>query len=175
MGGALVAPALQEFDYQKAHVLWLTGNPGRDGQPRATPALAPGVVFWHTPNGGERRDAFEGKRLREMGTLAGVMDLLFLRPTQFSEGVFGLLFAMEWKRPDAKRILLKHRSPERLAIRADLLCRRIATERTVDMLSDAQLDTHARLLNAGLAASIVVDNLADAKEFCRLHRLVVVA
>lgn len=166
-------PALQEFDYQRAHVLWLTGNPGRDGRPRTTPALAPGVVFWHTPNGGERRDAFEGKRLREMGTLAGIPDLLYLRPTLFTEGAFGLLFATEWKKPDAKRIALKHRTPERLAIRADLLRRGIASERTVDMLSDAQLDTHARLIGAGLAASIVVDNLEAAKGFCRLHRLAV--
>jgi hypothetical protein len=166
-----VAPAIQEFDYQRAHVLWLQGNPDKSGRPRVTPALAPDVVLWHTPNGGERRDAFEGKRLREMGTLAGIPDLLYLRPTLFTEGTFGLLFAQEWKRPDAKRIPLKHRSPERLAIRADLLRRGIASERTVDMLSDAQLDTHARLIRAGLAASIVVDNLADAREFCRLHRL----
>lgn len=167
-----MAPTLQEFDYQKAFVIWLTGNLDKAGHPRAPVMLAPSVEFWHTPNGGERRDAFEGKRLKEMGTLAGVMDILFLRPTQFTEGVFGLLFAMEWKRPDAKRILLKHRTPARLAIRSDLLSRGIATERTVDMLSDAQLDVHARLLRAGLAASTVVDNLDDAKQFCRLHRLV---
>jgi hypothetical protein len=167
-----VAPALQEFDYQRAFVLQLTGNPDRDGHPRAPVLLAPGVKFWHTPNGGERRDAFEGKRLKEMGTQAGIMDLLFLRPTRFTEGTFGLLFSMEWKKPDAKRIALKHRSPERLAIRSDLLARGIATERTVDMLSDAQLDMHHDLLRAGLAAAIVVDNLADAKAFCARHGLI---
>ena len=165
-------PALQEFDYQRAFVLQITGNPDRAGVPRAPVLLRPDVVFWHTPNGGERRDAFEGKRLRETGTLAGIPDLLFLRPTTFTEGTFGLLFAMEWKKPDAKRIALKHRTPERLAIRTDLLTRGIASERTVDMLSDVQLDTHARLLRAGLAASIVVDDLDDAKTFCRLHALI---
>jgi hypothetical protein len=162
---------ITEFDIHRAGTIWLRGNPDKSGQPRTTPALAPGVIFWHTPNGGERRDAFEGMRLAQMGVLAGIPDWLFLRPTRFTEGTFGLLFALEWKKPDAKRILLKHRTPERLAIRTDLLARGIASERTVDMLSDAQLDTHAGLLAAGLAASAVVDNLDDAKAFCRLHRL----
>lgn len=165
-------PALQEFDYQRAFILQISGNPDKTGRPRAAVLLRPDVVFWHTPNGGERRDAFEGARLKQMGVQAGIPDLLFLRLTAFTEGAFGLLFAMEWKKPDAKRIALKHRTPERLAIRAALVTRGIATERTVDMLSDAQLDTHARLLRAGLAASIVVDDLEDAKAFCRLHSLI---
>lgn len=95
----IVPPAIQEFDIQRAHVLWLTGNPDKSGRPRARVMLAPGVEFWHTPNGGQRRDAFEGKRLREMGVQAGIHDIFYLRPTQFSEGVFGLLFGQEFKRP----------------------------------------------------------------------------
>jgi hypothetical protein len=87
-------PTIDEFQVQRALILWLTGNLDKSGTPRTTPALAPGVEFWHTPNGGERRDAFEGKRLREMGVQAGIPDLLFLRPTQFTEGVFGLLFGL---------------------------------------------------------------------------------
>jgi hypothetical protein len=169
---ALTLPKpIDEYALQRAFVIWLTGNPDRDGKPRTTPALAPGVEFWHTPNGGERRDAFEGKRLNDIGLKKGIHDLLFLRPTQFSEGVFGLLFGVEWKKPDAKRIPVKNRTPQRLAARADLLRRGLASERVVDMLSDAQLDMHPRLLRAGLAASIVVDNLGDAKDFCLLHRL----
>jgi hypothetical protein len=150
----------------------LQGNPDKAGNPRTTPALAPGVEFWHTPNGGERRDAFEGKRLKEMGVVAGVPDLLFLRPTQFTEGVFGLLFGLELKRPGAPRIKLDKRAPGALAGRSTLVARGY-DERTVDMLSDKQLEMHPRLLGAGMAASCVVDNLADAKEFCALHALVV--
>ncbi len=133
-------PQIDEFHVQRAFVIWLTGNPDRDGRPRTTPALAPGVEFWHTPNGG-MRNAVEGKRLKEMGTLAGVHDLLFLRPTQFECGVFGLLFGMEWKKPGGPQ------PPSR-------------------QLSAAQQAVHPRLMRAGMAASIVVDNLADARAFC---------
>jgi hypothetical protein len=38
---------------------------------------ADGLVYWHCPNGG-RRDPIEAKRLKDLGTLAGVGDLLFL-------------------------------------------------------------------------------------------------
>ncbi|MGX9443926.1 hypothetical protein ACWX0K_15290 [Nitrobacteraceae bacterium UC4446_H13] len=141
-------PAILEHDLQRAIVIWLQGNPDKSGNPRTTPALAPGVVFWHTPNGGERRDAFEGKRLKDLGTLAGVHDLLFLRPTQFTEGVFGLLFGLELKKPGGRQ------PPSR-------------------QLNPAQVALHPRLLAAGMAASCVADNLADAKAFCTLHRLAV--
>lgn len=141
-----MAPAITEHDLQKALVIWLTGNPDKSGMPRATPALVPNVVFWHTPNGGERRDAFEGKRLKELGTLAGVHDLLFLRPTQFQEGVFGLLFGLELKKPGGPQPVERQLNP-------------------------AQKTLHPRLLAAGMAASAVVDNLDDAKAFCRQHGL----
>jgi hypothetical protein len=36
----------------------------------------PDVLFWHTPNGGQR-DIRVAKQLKLMGTLAGVPDLLF--------------------------------------------------------------------------------------------------
>jgi VRR-NUC domain len=38
---------------------------------------ADGVLYWHTPNGGARNKA-EAARLKQMGTLAGVGDLLLL-------------------------------------------------------------------------------------------------
>lgn len=133
--------AILEHDLQKAFVIQLTGNPDKSGRPRAPVLLAPGVEFWHTPNGGERRDGFEGMRLKELGVIAGIHDIFFLRPTQFTEGVFGLLFGMEWKKPGG-------------------------------VLSRAQKEMHPRLLRAGLAASCVVDNLDDAKAFCRLHGLI---
>lgn len=167
-----MAPAIDEFTFHRALVIWLQGNLDKAGNPRTTPALAPGVEFWHTPNGGERRDGFEGKRLKEMGVQAGVPDLLFLRPTRFTEGTFGLLFGLELKRPGASRINLAKRDARHVECRNGLVARGYA-ERTVDMLSDSQLAMHPRLLAAGLAASIVVDNLADAREFCWLHSLAV--
>ena len=136
-------PAPSEFDLQRALCIWLDGNPDKDGRPRTTPALAPGVVYWHTPNGGNR-DAREGKRLKESGVKAGVHDLFFLRPTQFTEGTWGLLFGMELKEPGGK-----------------------------GRLSKAQEDMHPRLLRAGLAASVVVDNLADAKAWAIAHGLAI--
>lgn len=41
--------------------------------------LVPGVMFWHTPNGGKRSLA-AGKRLKAMGVRRGVLDLTFLLP-----------------------------------------------------------------------------------------------
>ncbi len=48
----------------------------------------PGLVFWHTPNGGKRspREAAEFKR---QGVLAGVSDLLFVKD--------GKMYALELK------------------------------------------------------------------------------
>jgi len=37
----------------------------------------PGVLWWHTANGG-RRDRVEAAKLKKMGVLPGVADLLFL-------------------------------------------------------------------------------------------------
>lgn len=128
-------------------MIQITGNPDKSGRPRAPVLLAPGVEFWHTPNGGERRDGFEGMRLKELGVQAGLHDVFFLRPTRFTEGVFGLLFGLEFKKPGGPQ------PPSR-------------------QLSKAQQAMHPRLLAAGLAASTVVDNLDDAKAFCRLHGLI---
>lgn len=166
-------PTPDEFQYQRAMVIWLQGNPDKSGQPRTTPALAPGVEFWHTPNGGERRDAFEGKRLKELGVWAGVHDLLFLRPTRFTEGTFGLLYGMEWKRPDAKKVPIAKRSVRHLELRARSIANGWAPERIVDALSDSQLEAHDSLMRAGMAATIVVDNLAAAKAWCIRHMLTI--
>lgn len=165
-------PPIDEFALQRAFCIFLDGNPDKDGRPRVQPALAPGVVYWHTPNGGERRDGFEGMRLNQIGLKKGIHDIFFLRPTQFTEGVFGLLFGIEWKKPDAKRTPLARRAPHHLEARSQLVAGGHASERIVDALSDSQLEMHPRLLRAGLAASTVVDNLDDAKAFCRLHGLI---
>ncbi len=41
--------------------------------------IVPGVLFWHTPNGGKRSKT-SAARLKAMGALAGVHDLIFLSP-----------------------------------------------------------------------------------------------
>jgi hypothetical protein len=52
--------------------------------------LRPGVVYWHTPNSGEGRSAFQGKTLKQQGVKAGIHDLLFL---------WGGIFGLEMKKP----------------------------------------------------------------------------
>jgi hypothetical protein len=86
-------PSPTEYDLQKALVIWLDGNPDRNGVPRVTPALRPGVVYFHVPNGG-RRDGFEAKRLRESGVKAGVPDLIFLAHQRF--------YCLELKEPGGR-------------------------------------------------------------------------
>lgn len=127
-----------EEHLQKALVwYWLKGNPDKHGVPRSMVHLAPGVVFWHTPNGGHR-SAKEGKDLKEMGVAAGIHDLLFLKPTyqQMDGRVIGTLFGLELKEPNGK-----------------------------GRISTAQRVMHERLRLAGLADSVVLDNLAECKEW----------
>lgn len=135
-----------ESQLQIAFYQWLIGWPDKDGVPTKPPALLPGVECWHTPNGGSR-GAREGKELKQMGVQAGVHDLLFLRPTQFTEGVYGLLFGMEWKKPNGKP--------------------------AEKQLSPSQKQMHPRLIRAGMAASVTVDNLADARAWSALHSLTI--
>jgi hypothetical protein len=79
-----------EADIQRALVIWLDGNPDASGRPRTTPALLPGVVYWHTPNSGEGRSAFQGKILKQQGVKSGIPDLVFL---------WGGLRGLELKKP----------------------------------------------------------------------------
>lgn len=53
----------------------------------------PGVVWWHTPNGGSRTAA-EAGRFKALGVKAGVPDVLVLRT--------GQLFALELKAPGGR-------------------------------------------------------------------------
>jgi hypothetical protein len=118
-----MAPAIEEHHIQRALCIWLDGNPDRYGVPRTTPALIPGVVYWHTPNSGEGRDAQQGMRLKQQGVKPGVHDLLFL---------WGGLYGLELKRPGGKP-------------------------------STAQKLMHARMLGAGMVASVICDSLEDAR------------
>jgi hypothetical protein len=83
-------PPIEEHHIQRALCIWLDGNPDAQGRPRTTPALRPGVVYWHTPNSGEGRSAFQGKLLKAQGVKAGIHDLLFL---------WGGLYGLELKKP----------------------------------------------------------------------------
>lgn len=125
-------PIPDEWHLQRAFCIWYGGEQRKDGTWKVLPAKLPGVVFWHTPNGGSR-DVVEGKRFKDIGALAGVHDLLFL---------WGGLYGMEWKKPNGKP--------------------------AETQLSKEQRILHPQLLAAGMVASVVVDNLNDAKE--TVHR-----
>lgn len=86
-----------EDQIQRALVGWLDGWP--DSRTPTTPALRPGVVCWHTPNGGQR-SAAEGKLFKQMGVRAGIHDLLFL--ARFEGAPHGLLFGLELKDDDGR-------------------------------------------------------------------------
>lgn len=86
-------PIVQEFDIQRAYVMWFNGDRWEAGPKKGTwkiePAKRPGVVGFHVPNGGTR-SAIEGKRLKQSGVLAGVPDWCML---------YGRLHCIEFKKP----------------------------------------------------------------------------
>lgn len=82
-------PIPSEFDIQRAYVIWFNGEQRKDGTWKVQPAKRPGVIGFHVPNGGHR-NAFEGKRLKQSGVLAGVPDFAIL---------FGRLHFIEFKKP----------------------------------------------------------------------------
>lgn len=118
-------PQPTEFDLQRALVIWLDGNPDRNGVPRKQPALAPNVVYFHVPNGGSR-NAAEGKRLKESGVKAGVPDLIFLAHQRF--------YCLELKEPGGKGRL----SPAQLAMHPRLIDAGVTAIATLDSLADAK-------------------------------------
>lgn len=116
-------PPIEEHHIQRALCIWLDGNPDASGNPRATPALRPGVVYWHTPNSGEGRSAFQGKLLKQQGVKAGIHDLLFL---------WGGLYGLELKKPGG--VL----SPAQRRMHPLLLAAGMVKSATVDNLQDAK-------------------------------------
>jgi len=86
-------PEVTEFHIQRAYVMWFAGVKWEQGPLKGTwkvrPAKRPGVIGWHTPNGGSRHGA-EAKRFKEMGALAGIPDYFHL---------WGGLFGLEFKKP----------------------------------------------------------------------------
>jgi hypothetical protein len=83
----------------------------------------PGVVAWHTPNGGSRHGA-EAKRLKEMGVLAGIPDYFML---------WGRLYGLEFKEPGGEGRL----SDAQLALHPQLTAAGAIVE-TVDNLAAAK-------------------------------------
>jgi hypothetical protein len=118
-------PVPTEFDLQRALVIWLDGNPDRNGVPRVRPALAPNVVYFHVPNGGNR-DMREAKRLKESGVKAGVPDLIFLAHQRF--------YCLELKEPGGKGRL----SPAQLAMHPRLIGAGVTALATLDDLREAK-------------------------------------
>ena len=114
-------PAPSEFELQRAFLYWFNGIPGR-----LPAAKLPGVVCWHTPNGGAR-DGAEAKRFKELGVLAGIPDVFML---------WGRLFALEFKRPGGGRL-----SPAQLDLHPRLEAAG-AFVRTVDSLDEAKKIVH---------------------------------
>jgi hypothetical protein len=121
-------PIIQEFDIQRAYVMWFCGERWEAGPAKSTwkiqPAKRPGVIGWHTPNGGHR-NAFEGKRLRQSGVLAGIPDWWML---------FGRLYGIEFKKPGG--VL----SPVQIALHPQLIAAG-AWIVTVDSLEAAKAQT----------------------------------
>lgn len=122
-------PPVLEFDLQKAFTLWLKGDKRKDGTWKVVPAIRPGVVAWHTPNGGERRDAFEGMRLKQSGVEVGIPDYLFL---------WGGLFGLEFKKPGVYRTPEDGLSASQLSMQPRLRAAGIVALETVDSLPAAK-------------------------------------
>lgn len=90
-------PQPSEFQIQRAYMMWFCGerypkNHPRAGQWQIEPAGLPGIVTWHTPNGGQRSQR-EGKMFKELGVLAGFPDVAHL---------WGALYLLELKEPDGR-------------------------------------------------------------------------
>jgi hypothetical protein len=66
---------------------------------------APGVVFWHTPNGGKRGPR-SAVKFKAMGVLAGVVDLIFSKPD--GQFVFLELKHPKYKIPNSKLTSEQH-------------------------------------------------------------------
>ncbi len=123
-----MARPLEEFDVQRAWCLWFGGEQWEAGPLKGTwkllPAQLPGIEWWHTPNGGNR-DAREGKRLKQMGTKAGVHDVFIL---------WGGLYGMEWKRPGGIQPPERQLSTAQKAMHPRLLAAGLVASCVVDNL-----------------------------------------
>lgn len=120
-------PKPSEFDIQRAFTIWYQGERWaqgpRKGQWKVEPAALPGVVSWHTPNGG-KRDRVEAIRFKMIGVRAGIPDYLFL---------WGGLYGLEFKEPDEGSL-----SRAQLELHPQLRAAGMVALETVDNLADAK-------------------------------------
>lgn len=140
-----MAPAIDEFAVQRAWCLWYGGEEWAHGPLKGTwklqPAQLPGVEWWHTPNGGNR-DAREGLRLKQMGTKAGVHDILIL---------FGGLYGLEFKKPGGPQPPERQLSAAQRDMHPRLLGAGMVASAVVDNLEDAKVFVRRHgLVQAGL-------------------------
>lgn len=119
-------PLPSEFDIQRAFTIFYKGErwvrgPLKD-QWKVVPAALPGVVAWHTPNGGHR-SGIEAKRFKEIGVEAGIPDFLFL---------WGGLYGLEFKKPGGER------SDSQIALHPRLTAAGMVALETVDNFEAAK-------------------------------------
>ncbi len=119
--------AVSEFAIQRAFTIFYKGErwakgPNK-GQWKVEPAALPGVISWHTPNGGHR-SGVEAKRFKEMGVEAGIPDYLFL---------WGGLYGLEFKKPGEGKL-----SAAQIALHPRLTAAGMVALETVDNLSAAK-------------------------------------
>lgn len=119
-------PAPSEWAIQRAFTIFYKGERWAKGPLKGTwkvePAALPGVVSWHTPNGG-RRDRVEAIRFKMIGVEAGIPDYFFL---------WGALHWLEFKEPGGGVL-----SPAQLHIQPQLRAAGAIGE-TVDNLAAAK-------------------------------------
>jgi hypothetical protein len=132
-----MARPVEEFDLQKAWALWYGGEKWAAGpligQWKIQPAQLPGVIWWHTPNGGSR-DVREGARLKQIGVKAGVHDILIL---------WGGIRGLEFKRPGGKQPPERQLSPAQQAMHPAMLAAGMVASATVDTLELAKAQVRA--------------------------------
>lgn len=131
-------PEISEFAIQRAFTIFYQGEKWAKGplkgQWKVHPSALPGVISWHTPNGGHR-SGVEAKQFKQMGVVAGIPDYLFL---------WGGLFGLEFKKPGGDR------NSAQIALHPRLTAAGMVALETVDDL-DAAKDFVRRhgLLTAG--------------------------
>jgi hypothetical protein len=116
-----------EWDIQRAFTIFFKGERWakgpKKGQWKVEPNALPGVISWHTPNGG-KRDRVEAIRFKMIGVEAGIPDYLFLWC-----GLYGL----EFKEPNGGKL-----STAQLALHPCLKAAGMVALETVDNLAAAK-------------------------------------
>jgi hypothetical protein len=119
-------PQPSEWDVQRSFTIYFKGEKWAKGPNAGTwkvePNALPGVISWHTPNGG-KRDRVEAIRFKMIGVEAGIPDYFFL---------WGALRWLEFKEPGGGVL-----SKAQLAMQPQLTAAGAIGE-TVDNLADAK-------------------------------------